>query len=168
MGELQRSSGIQSFWYQIFEVAFLGRYFSQSFPVTGLSPSFSPGKGNWCPLIAQKPQTTSPAQSPSPAADHPGKKPAKTGPAVHEPALGLVFLQAGKRWHPGGWCHLLSTVSSLQLHPVGKSRSWEQEESMGVLTHEWDWTGGLFLSLGLHSALRESSVWHFCTGKLAE
>lgn len=44
----------------------------------------------------------------------------------------------------------------------------EQEESVGVLAHEWDWTGRLFLSLGLHSALRESGVWRFCTGKLAE
>ena len=73
-----------------------------------------------------------------------------------------------ERWHPEVIsCHLLSTSSS-QLTPTRKEH--KQEDSVGWVywSGEQDLRVWLFLSLGLNFALREGSVWHFCTGKLTE
>lgn len=51
---------------------------------------------------------------------------------------------------------------------IGKEH--KQEDSVGWMywPSEQDLRGWLFLSSGLNFALRESSVWHFCAGKLTE
>lgn len=138
------SSILQSLWYQIFEVAFffLGRYFPQSFPVTGLSPRFFSRKGNRCPVIAQKPQTTSPAQSPPPAAARPGEKPAKTGSAVAQQFMNLLLAYFFSRLGKDGKARSLMSPPELCDLPaaLASGEEQQQEESVGVLAHEWAWS----------------------------
>ena len=73
-----------------------------------------------------------------------------------------------ERWHP-------EVILSPPKHLVFSSalsmrKDHNQEDSVGWVywPSEQDLGGRLFLSLGLNFALRESSVWHFCRGKLAE
>lgn len=123
------SSSVQSFWYQIFEVAFLFlELFPTVFPCDRSEPQFFSRKGNWCPVIAQKatdhkscPKSTSCCSS---SREETGQDRLSSGWEQFMNLLLAYFLcWTGKRWHPGVWCHLLSSVTSLQLWPVGRSSS---------------------------------------------
>lgn len=160
------SSSVQSFCYQIFEVAFFF-FFWKIFPTVfpcDRSEFFS-RKGNCCALIAQKPQVL---------------------PKVHLlPQLiqGRHQPRQAQQWHSSSWtCSwptfppgwekmaprgLMSPPERCDLPAALASGEEPEPGAGGIHGCVGPWMG-LFLSLGLHSARRESRVWHFCTGKLAE